>query len=104
MAHVDDVDHVDHVDDVDEHFNYVSLIRAVQMLSSTFKFREAFSIFDRDKDGFIDVGEFKTVIFLPAQGRMALQKRMNFRKNSKWPLPPPLIFEKSYCEFATKLR
>ena len=33
------------------------------------------------------------------KGRMALPKRMNFRKNSKRPLTPPLIFEKSCCIF-----
>ena len=29
-----------------------------------FYIREAFNMFDRDKDGFIDVGEFKTVILM----------------------------------------
>ena len=32
-------------------------------------------------------------------GQMASQKRMNFRKSSKQPLIPPLIFGKSYCIF-----
>ena len=36
-------------------------------------------------------------------GRMVLQKRMNFRKNSNRPLtPPPLIFGKSCCGFRDK--
>ena len=36
------------------------------------------------------------------KGQMASPKRMNFRKSSKRPLTPPLIFEKSYCGFRDK--
>ena len=36
---------------------------------------------------------------LHCKGRVVLPKRMNFRKNSKRPLTPPLIFGKSYCGF-----
>ena len=32
-------------------------------------------------------------------GRLPLPKRMNFRKSSKQPLTPPLIFGKLYCKF-----
>ena len=33
------------------------------------------------------------------QGRLPLPKQMNFRKSSKQPLTPPLIFGKLYCKF-----
>ena len=41
---------------------------------------------------------------MKSKGRMTLQKRMNFWKNSKRLLtpPPPLIFGKSYCGFCDK--
>ena len=35
----------------------------------------------------------------PPLGRVTLPYRMNFRKNSKRPLTPPLIFGKSCCKF-----
>ena len=37
------------------------------------------------------------------KGRMASPKLMNFRKSSKRPLTPPLIFGKSYCAFRDKI-
>ena len=35
----------------------------------------------------------------PLKGRVTLPNQMNFRKNSKRPLTPPLILEKLYCNF-----
>ena len=37
------------------------------------------------------------------KGSIPLPKRMNFRKSSKRPLTPPLIFGKSYCGFFIRL-
>ena len=37
------------------------------------------------------------------KGSLALPKRMNFRKSSKRPLTPPLIFGKSCCRFFKQL-
>ena len=36
-------------------------------------------------------------------GRVTLQNRMNFQKNSKWPPTPPPHFRKSYCNFFRKM-
>ena len=40
--------------------------------------------------------------FLLSKGSRPPPKQMNFRKNSKPPLTPPLIFGKSYCKFFPK--
>ena len=37
-----------------------------------------------------------------SKGRVTVPKRMNFRKSSKRPLTPPIIFRKSYCNFFLK--
>ena len=38
-----------------------------------------------------------------SKGRVTLPNRMNFRKSSKRPLTPPLIFGKLYCAFCDKI-
>ena len=43
------------------------------------------------------------VSFHNNKGCLSLPKQMNFRKNSKRPLTPPLIFGKSCCGFFKKL-
>ena len=37
--------------------------------------------------------------YFDAKGRVAVPNRMNFRKNSKRPSTPPLIFEKLGCKY-----
>ena len=63
---------------IDATSSYIYVIYLIYSSSkhSSKSVREAFKIFDRDKDGFINVGEFKTVLLTSSQklGRHASRR------------------------------